>query len=257
MDAPAAHLWCVDLREPEVVDLATEWETWLSETERCRLDRLVNPGRRRQSVLGHGLARIALSWQEPDVPARCWELSWRPHGAPRAQLAGRTAGVEISIAHGGKLIACLVCNAGPCGVDVEPVDPGVDVDAVAALLLTKPERRRLAELPDERRPEELLRYWTVKEAFGKALGIGLTELVKAHDFSLDGPVITAQAPDVQGASHPWAFGQWTARTGELLAVALPGDGDGWLPRSGGHPRSAVPAVPMVSWSRIGRRCRFD
>jgi phosphopantetheinyl transferase len=55
---------------------------------------------------------------------------------------------------------------------------GVDVEVLAAMapawnVLHESEKAALAELPQERQSEAFLRLWTAKEAYLKALGVGL------------------------------------------------------------------------------------
>jgi 4'-phosphopantetheinyl transferase len=55
---------------------------------------------------------------------------------------------------------------------------GVDVEVLAAMapawnVLHESEQAALAELPEERQSEDFLHLWTAKEAYLKALGVGL------------------------------------------------------------------------------------
>jgi 4'-phosphopantetheinyl transferase len=87
----------------------------------------------------------------------------KPHGKVRAD------GVELSVTHSGELVGVAVSDR-PVGLDVEKVDPSLDVDGVARLSLSDQE---LAELPQQDRVAAFTTYWTRKEAIVKATGAGL------------------------------------------------------------------------------------
>jgi len=88
----------------------------------------------------------------------------KPHGKVRAD------GAELSVTHSGDLVGVAVSDR-PVGLDVEKVDPGLDVDSLARISLSAAE---LAALPrNDARAREFTTYWTRKEAVVKATGDGL------------------------------------------------------------------------------------
>ena len=108
------------------------------------------------------------------------ELGYDPRGAP-AVLA--PAGLFVSVSARGRLAAFALADR-PVGIDVEPLhDPG-PLDAA----LAPEERAALAAVPDPGRALALLRRWTAKEAYLKAIRTGL-----ARD-----PAGLAVRPDGQG-----------------------------------------------------------
>lgn len=88
----------------------------------------------------------------------------RPHGKVRAE------GAELSVTHSGDLVGVAISDR-PVGLDVEKVDPGIDVDGMARIALSEAE---LAALPrNDERAHAFTTYWTRKEAIVKATGDGL------------------------------------------------------------------------------------
>ncbi|WP_157996178.1 4'-phosphopantetheinyl transferase superfamily protein [Kribbella sp. VKM Ac-2569] len=74
--------------------------------------------------------------------------------------------------HSGELVGVAVADR-PVGLDVEKVDPGMDVDAVARVALTDAEMRELSGYDGIAKARAFTTYWTRKEAVVKATGEGL------------------------------------------------------------------------------------
>jgi len=184
------------------------------------MHRFVSPQRRLHYLLGHGLARTALSSCLPEVAPAEWDLRETPAGQPVIVAPRSGGGFNFSLAHTETMVACLVTRETQVGVDVEVVAPGADLAALASMILTEVERDRLNALPEAHRREELFRYWTLKEAFGKALGVGLSEPIRRHTFHLGGPAVVVQPPGQREIASDWSFAQWQASTGEIIAIAL-------------------------------------
>ena len=107
--------------------------------------------------------RLSLPAASIKLDRTCPECG-KPHGKVR------TEGVELSVTHSGELVGVAVGDR-PLGIDVEKVDPGIDVDGVARISLSEAE---LAALPQgDGRARAFTTYWTRKEAIVKGTGHGL------------------------------------------------------------------------------------
>ena len=143
----------------------------LDEVERGRLAAYLRDVDKARFLLGVTLVRRVLA-ERFSLPAAkvaldrtCLECG-KPHGKVRA------AGVELSVTHSGDLVGVAVADR-PVGLDVEKVDLGVDVDAVARVALTDAEVRELREYDGIAKARAFTTYWTRKEAVVKATGEGL------------------------------------------------------------------------------------
>ncbi|GAB3998691.1 hypothetical protein GCM10029992_25200 [Glycomyces albus] len=96
-----------------------------------------------------------------------------PGGKP--VIAAPASTLRFSLSHTDGAVACAVADGVECGIDVEPV--GAVPEAVGELAFTAEERTRVACSPEERRAGQLTALWTLKEAYGKATGEGLTARV--------------------------------------------------------------------------------
>ncbi|MCH7226405.1 4'-phosphopantetheinyl transferase family protein [Haloferula sp. A504] len=164
-------------------DLPEKPESFLDSDEIERMGRFVfEPDARRWSLFrakakralaGHTGGRI-LPWLEG------------PGGKPRVDQPG----LEFNLSHSETLAALVVSDAGPVGVDLEPLDRAPTLLECEDSFCHPAER---AELPVDTgsRAIALLHLWTAKEALLKAVGTGLqfppTELIVRDDAGIGGP----------------------------------------------------------------------
>ncbi|WP_104814708.1 4'-phosphopantetheinyl transferase superfamily protein [Kitasatospora sp. MMS16-BH015] len=162
------------------------------------------------------------------------ELAHRPSGGLHVRGVGRLA---VSLSHTEELLVVAVSRRGQLGTDVERGDREVH-EATAAITCSPYERSAVRELaPDERGPA-LLRLWTLKEAYTKAIGQGMRFPFTQFGFDLDGERPRLCWPD----GRPRQGGSWHVETHEVpegyrISVAVAETTDG-------HPAATVldPAI---------------
>ncbi|MEZ5393485.1 MAG: 4'-phosphopantetheinyl transferase superfamily protein [Bryobacterales bacterium] len=96
-------------------------------------------------------------------------LHYGPNGKP--YLPGGE--LELNLSHSADR-ALLAFAHRPLGVDLEKLRPIEDALDIATRFFSPPETAVLAELDPEPRSRRFLDLWTKKEAFVKALGVGLS-----------------------------------------------------------------------------------
>lgn len=133
------------------------------------------------------------------LPPHTLDLSYHPAGRP--VLRGLGGELEVSLAHTDELIVVGVSRTGPIGVDAEPADRDISFDLLRDHVCTPREGAELAALPEPERTARLLRLWTLKEAYTKALGHGLRRRFATFGFDdSEGGMDLADAPD-----GDWSF----------------------------------------------------
>lgn len=142
------------------------------------------------------------------------DLSYTLGGKPYLRGLGH---LDVSLAHAGDLIAVGVSAIGRIGVDLEPTRRRVPAELLMDHICTVAEKRELVRLPRARRAAAVLRLWTLKEAYTKALGQGLRLGFTEFGF---GPGDGLRTPDgAVAAAGDWGFGTFPVREGWLLSVA--------------------------------------
>jgi 4'-phosphopantetheinyl transferase len=203
----------------------------LSPNERDRHARFRFARDRNGYLYAHALLHLTLSWQisgqvaDPVFAEKIhgpWPnvFVYNDYGKPALPP---DTGPRFNLSHTDGLAVCALSADLEIGVDVERADRDLRCDDLADRWLASEERAWLASYPAERRSEAFLRLWTLKEAYVKALGLGLSLPLSAFAIAIadDGQIELLRAPASRDdASIRWQFEQW--RIGQYwLALALP------------------------------------
>jgi 4'-phosphopantetheinyl transferase len=169
-----ADVWVVEIAG---IDDGMLGESVLDDAERMRAAKFA-PGAVRgrvRYVAAHVALRHVLSSYVGRLPAelqfgraRCPRCD-APHGRPI--LVGPQSTPHFSLSHSGEY-ALVGVAAHPIGVDVESVPVAGTVDAVVGRLHPA-ERAEIQSSAPEDRPRAFARIWCRKEAYLKAVGIGV------------------------------------------------------------------------------------
>jgi 4'-phosphopantetheinyl transferase len=140
------------------------WAEALTEEERERAALFRTEELRRRYVAAHAGLHEAL---EACGAGRVTRFARGEHGKP--YLAGSR--LRFSLSHSGEVALVAVALDVEVGVDVERVRENVEGAALARRFLPAEEAAAV-----EREPSSFFRYWTRREAYVKALGVGIRGL---------------------------------------------------------------------------------
>ena len=212
------HVWTIRadrLDEPAVAG----WLPTLDDTERARAARFVFPRHRVQFIAAHALVRAALG-RLCGVPPAAWRFVSDAHGKPSAWLEDSPAPISFNLSHteGMAGLAIRLGAGWAIGFDLEPLARTVDL-AIADRFFSPREVAWLGALPASARAAGFLRLWTLKEAFIKATGKGLTQNLAAFSFDPCPPRIRFTAELLEREAD-WWFEQRILGGGFVAAVGL-------------------------------------
>jgi 4'-phosphopantetheinyl transferase len=178
----------------------------------------------------HVLLRRALSAQVPVDPAQ-WRFIRGAHGRPEIDpiACPEARGLRFNLSHTRGLVCCALTRGLPVGVDAECPRPMQDARAIAERFFAAEEAAAVAAAGAPGSAAEATTFrnlWTLKEAYVKALGLGLSMGLADFAFRLTDSAPAAIAlHGPTGADHPAAHwrclllhlepGGWT------LAAAVP------------------------------------
>ncbi len=206
-DHDEVHLWQarLDLDQRELAAL----ESILSMDERERADRFrLDRDRARYAAARGWLRRLIARYLDVDAAA----VAFGAGAFGKPELTHPAASwLRFNVAHSADLAVYAVASQRRVGVDVERVRADFPVDAVANRFLSSEEQLALTALPPDRRSGAFFDMWVRREAYLKALGVGLG----------------GTDPDGVAPANPraeWVLTVFDAGDGFAAAVAVEGCG---------------------------------
>lgn len=225
---PTVRVWAMPVGGLGEADVAG-WREVLDDDERSRAARFAFERNRVEYVAAHALTRKLLS-AETGEPPESFRYQAGDKGKPVALCDGRRLDVHFNLSHTGGLVAVAASHGIQLGLDVEAVDRKVEL-AVAERYFFGAEARWLATLEPARQAEGFLRLWTLKEAYIKATGRGLSQSLDEFWFEVEPPRIRF-TPAIADDDRAWQFHQRLLAERFLVAV-------GWRADQGIDPRLVV------------------
>lgn len=213
----------LEVQEVGQDDRLERYERLLDAEERARRERFVFERDRRLFVMAHGLTREALSEQAEVAPEK-WRFVAGKNGRPEIAAPRLPRPLRFNLSHTAGLVACALTWSRDVGVDVERRDrPGTDL-AVADRYFSPPEVRWLYEAAERERPDRFLILWTLKEAYIKAVGEGLSAPLDRFAVATAGtgpaPATIAFMPPLADEPEAWRL-EWSPIGGaHFAAVAV-------------------------------------
>ncbi|MCC9311475.1 4'-phosphopantetheinyl transferase superfamily protein, partial [Kitasatospora sp. RB6PN24] len=146
------------------------------------------------------------------------ELSYGPTGRPFLRGSDQ---VDISLSHTDDLLLVGITTRGLIGVDAERADRPMYQRGLGRHVCTPYELVTLAAQPEAERNPALVRLWTLKEAYGKAIGQSLRISFTEFGFGPDGRPVRVQRPDGStGSGDEWGFHTFALDSGYYVSVAV-------------------------------------
>lgn len=142
-----------------------------------------------------------------------------PFGKPLLDNPTRS-GLHFSVAHSSDRAIVAVTRHQNLGVDIERVRPIPALPAIVKYLFSR--REREAILTDDAKAQQAFFYhWTLKEAWLKSVGVGLSGLLKDVEICR-GPGGAPRMRQAAGAgeSLPWRLHSWSPAPGFVAALAV-------------------------------------
>ena len=230
IDSLHIHLWLAfldEIRDPRLLD---EYRRLLSEEELEKQRRFHFERDRHRYLVTRAMVRTVLS-RYAEVEARQWRFVANAYGRPSI-APEHVHAIEFNVSHTGGLVVMGVARERAIGVDVELVR-GSEVDIeIADRYFAPVEVAALRTLPRDRQQRRFFDYWTLKESYIKARGMGLSIPLDRFAFHFADAKRTRFTVDARIGDRAgrWRFWQLESGRGHLAAVCV-GRGSGpspWL-----------------------------
>ena len=167
----------------EITDsaLLQAYERMISPEERRRWTRYHSEDRH-QFLVTRALVRVILS-RYARVAAGSWRYDRNRNGRPHIAAQSLFPPLSFNLSHTDGLAACAVSLTPEVGVDVEKCRRLED-SKLAERFFSLSETRDLRALPEQAQEGRFFDYWTLKESYIKARGLGLPLPLDQFSFRL-------------------------------------------------------------------------
>jgi 4'-phosphopantetheinyl transferase len=173
------HLW---MTKPEDLlgndELLTSYSTLLTSTELAKQQRYKFAKDRHDALITRAFIRDLLSYYA-DIAPQDWQFEKGAKDKP--EVVNCPLPLRFNISHTKNLIVCAVTFEDDIGCDVENTGRNNDVLAIAERYFSPTETTDLFALPEKQQRNRFFDYWTLKESYIKAWGLGLA--IPLTDFS--------------------------------------------------------------------------
>ena len=171
----------------------------LSSDERDRADRFFQPEVRDRFILARAGLRRLLAWYLDTNPQE-GVFAYGEYGKPYLDKSN----LSFNMSHSGNMAGYVVSYARKVGVDVEFVGRKVSRDQIAGRFFASEEVAALQAIPEGERDRAFFTIWTLKEAYLKAKGTGITNALDSFAVFVDGhSQKLLRADDDPEASEKW------------------------------------------------------
>ncbi len=230
------HVCWVDSRSLSTYD-AGRWVAALPDVERARFARFKHERSAHEFLVGRLLVRrwlAALTQHRPND----WHFVEGFRGRP--EVASPPTSLRFNLAHSGGVVACIFTDGREAGVDVEDLGRRLIEPDLWNRYCAPSEIADIESQPLEARHRRFLTYWTLKEAYLKARGLGIGVHLSDIAFTVHPQHPTIQFRDsLAGTSAAWAFGITSLSDQFLLSWATP------QPRDTSRPAVSVTALELT------------
>jgi 4'-phosphopantetheinyl transferase len=162
--------------------------------------------------------RSTLSTLADRAPAD-WRFTTNHHGKPEAVLQDGEPHLRINLSHTRGLVAVAVALESDIGIDVEWMRRG-NLTRELGLEIFAPAECAVIRASDEEELEErLFAFWTLKEAYIKAVGEGLSIRLDSFAFSLV-PLAIAFPGSAKDDPAQWFFQRFCPTPDHAMALAI-------------------------------------
>lgn len=197
----------------------------LSEAEQVAAQRILIADEKKLFIRSKAFLRMLLS-ARTHVPPDQWNFGCNAFGRPFVESPLAHRHLHFNVSHTKGFTACVISKLANIGIDVENFSQERDFLAMARGFFAPSESERLAATPAADLSRGFYAYWTLKEAYVKAKGIGLSIPLSSMSFDLSNAPDIAFHAEAEGDPDEWRFLSTPVADQTILALAIGIDADG-------------------------------
>ncbi|MBS0349910.1 MAG: 4'-phosphopantetheinyl transferase superfamily protein [Proteobacteria bacterium] len=200
------HIWKVKL---------TSWNDWsvqvLSKEELNKAYRFIQAVHQRRFALARGHLRVILGKYTGVSPT---EIRFQEGAHGKLFLADNPLMLQFNLSHSEDIAVYAFTLQQEVGIDIEWINSSLEIVPLIKRFFAAEEQQAILNLPIKLQHQAFFNYWTRKEAYLKALGVGLSGLsdltakqikTKTKNFQLEASFASAVASTEQIADYNFFF----------------------------------------------------
>ena len=198
------HLWQVNPDKITQPELLSKYKNLLSDDETIKQQRYKFSHDRHDALITRAFVRDLLSYYA-DIAPNDWRFDKGEKDKP--EIVNPPLPLRFNISHTKGLIICVVTLEDDIGCDVENTTRNNDVLAIANRYFSAIETKELFSLPEEEQRHRFFDYWTLKESYIKAWGLGLAIPLKDFSFNITDAIVEKKTPFMIKGAISLSFAQ--------------------------------------------------
>jgi len=220
ISAREIHLWYVHDQDIHDSHLLSEYYNLLSNEERSQHKRFYFQKDRHQYLITRALVRSVLSLYVNRIPPEQWQFEKNAYGKPFISNRQLEIPLCFNLSHTQNLVVMAVTLGREIGVDVEYLPRLGKMIEIADHFFSPTEVEQLRALPEEKQKTRFFDLWTLKEAYIKACGMGLSIPLDHFSFSFSpqGKIEISFEPERNDQPEHWQF--WQIHPAEMHKIAM-------------------------------------
>jgi len=211
----SVDVWCTRLSCKQAY--SRNLANLLSPAERLRAGEFRAEEHRQKFEISRGVLRLLLGRYLATEP-RSVEFQYGVHGKPSVKTS---VGLHFNVSHSGE-IAIYAIGQTEVGIDIEQIRPLADMMNIARRFFSAAEADELAGLSGDSRIRAFYSCWARKEAYIKALGVGLSASLQSFRVSLipDQPARLLEIGGSSGLETEWLISDLAVDDNYAAALAV-------------------------------------
>ena len=191
----------------------------MDDSQRARNHRFSQQTLRDSDVITRALQRTVLSEYE-DIPPSEWRFAQDSAGKP--YIADFSTSLSFNLSHTREWIACAVARHPFIGIDIEHSERNSKIVLLAERFFSRQECEALTSLPAAQQKSRFFDYWTLKEAYIKARGEGISLGLNRFGFELSptGSIGLHCDRELHDDPQLWQFGLSSSQGDHRMAIAI-------------------------------------
>lgn len=216
-----AHLWYFLSEERTSGGINQAVYGLISPAELTQSQKFLSRQARDSYLMTRALVRMVLS-QYVDTDPKSWKFRASAYGKPEIATPAAGRSLRFSLAKTDGLVTCAVALGRDIGVDAETIDSAFETDKIAACFFAPVEVAAMRALPPDEQQYRFFEFWTLKESYVKARGLGLSLPLNKFAFIADrkAPIEVAFESSLVDDPRNWHFSLLRPTKKHLIAVAL-------------------------------------